>query len=70
MHKREDFHHTPEQVGQALRQALKLADTADLIDADRAALLPVMLTQLLSKQIFYEQVGPMPGLALPPNARH
>lgn len=67
--RQEDFHHTPEQVGRHIRQAVKLCDSAELTDADRAALLPAIVTLLASKQIFYEQIAPS-GIALPQNARH
>ena len=67
--KTEDHHHTPEQVNGYIEQALVLLEAHELTADERANLLPVVVTQLASKQIFYEQVAPM-GLALPGNARH
>lgn len=56
MHKTEDHHNTVEQVVGYTRDAVKVADEAGLSDADRAVLLPTILAQLASKQVFYEQV--------------
>jgi hypothetical protein len=70
MHKREDSHHTPEQVHGYVKQAGVIMDDFELTELERAHLGPVLVTLLSSKQIFYEQVGPIPGLALPQNARH
>jgi hypothetical protein len=67
MRKTEDHHHTPQQVENAARAALEIADAIGLDDADRAALLPTMLTLLSSKQVFYEQAAPLPAMAIPRN---
>lgn len=67
--KQEDHHHTPEQIGRHIRQAVKLADSAELTDADRAVLLPAILNLLAAKQIFYAETTPN-GIALPQTARH
>lgn len=65
MRRSEDFHNTPEQVEAAVRGACDIADRVGLDREDRAVLLPVMTTALLSKQIFYEQPQPVPpGLDL------
>jgi hypothetical protein len=69
MHKREDHHHTPQQVHGYVKQAGVIMDDFELTDRERAHLGPVLVTLLASKQIFYEQMVPG-GLALPPNARH
>ncbi len=57
MRKTEAYHHTPEQVKGYADEACKIADKLGLDDGDRAALLPVIFTQLSSKQIWYEQVS-------------
>lgn len=68
MHKREDFHHTPEQVHGYVKQAGLIMDDFALTEAERTHLGPVLVTLLSSKQIFYEQTPSLPNLALP--ARH
>lgn len=70
MHKREDFHHTPEQVHAAVKQAGVIMDDFELTELERAHLGPVLVTLLASKQIFYEQAPALAGLALPGAARH
>jgi hypothetical protein len=67
--KTEDHHHTADQVHHYIEQALVLLDEHELTPNERAYLLPVAVTLLSAKQVFYEQVAPM-GLALPGNARH
>lgn len=64
MHKTEDFHHTTVQVEAAAREACDIADRIGLDEADRAALLPMILTLLASKQVFYEQVAMGHGVDL------
>ncbi len=56
MHKTEDHHHTAAQLEAHAREACDIADRIGLDDADRSVLLPVLLTLLSSKQVFYEQV--------------
>ena len=68
MRKTEDYHHSPEQVGEYVTQAFAVCDNLKLSDAEREALLPTLVTLLSSKQVFYEQIAPM--MAIPQNARH
>lgn len=70
MRRSEDFHHSPEQVSHAIAQAIVLLDEHELTELERAHALPTLLTLLSSKQVFYEQMGALPNLALPGNARH
>jgi hypothetical protein len=65
MRRTEDQHNSPEQVAEYVRQALAVAQECELSDDDRRLLLPTILTQLASKQVFYEQVAPIGGLTLP-----
>ena len=67
--KTEDHHHTPEQVSLYVTQACAILHDHELSEIDNAALLPVLVTLLSSKQVFYEQVVPG-GMLLPGNARH
>jgi hypothetical protein len=62
MHKREDQHHTPAQLHGYVKQAGVIMDDFELTELERAHLGPVLVTLLASKQIFYEQVGPVPDL--------
>jgi len=64
MRRTEDYHNTSDQVLDAAKKAVEVADAADLTDEDRAVLLPVIMAQLSSKQVFYEQIQ-MSGLHLP-----
>lgn len=66
--KTEDQHNTPEQIGGYVLQAVKIADGAELSEADRAVLLPTILSLVSAKQVFYEQIAPT--MAIPGNARH
>ena len=70
MHKREDYHHTPEQLHAAVKQAGVIMDDFELTELERAHLGPTLVTLLSSKQIFYEQVGPLPDLGNLKAARH
>ena len=70
MHRTEDHHHSPEQVHGYVKQAGVIMDDFELSELERAHLGPVLVTLLASKQLFYEQVGALPNLALPGNARH
>ncbi len=70
MHKREDYHHTSAQVAEAAQEAVRIADDLVLTDEERLAVLPTLVTLLSSKQIFYEQVGPIPDLGNLKAARH
>lgn len=63
MHKREDFHHTPEQIHAAVKQAGVIMDDFELTELERAHLGPTLVSLLTSKQVFYEQVAPIPDLA-------
>ena len=60
MHKQEDHHHSPEQIEGYVTEAVRIADEAQLSDADRAALLPGIMGFLATKQIFYQQAQPIP----------
>ena len=70
MHKSEDFHHTPEQLHNAVKQAWVIMNDFQLSELERAHLGPVLVTLLSSKQVFYQQTGAIPDLALPGSARH
>ena len=48
-----------------MRQALEVADTCGLSDADRAVLLPAILDKMCSKQVVLEEIGGLPGMAIP-----
>jgi hypothetical protein len=68
MRRTEDHHHTPDEVGRYVDEAIQLCNERELDDELRVALLPTLVTLLSSKQLFYEQVAPM--VALPGNTRH
>jgi hypothetical protein len=70
MRKQEDQHHTPEQVQAYLEQASEIAYAVPLTNEERVSVLPTLVTLLASKQLFYEQMAPMPAMAIPRNARH
>lgn len=70
MHKSEDFHHTPEQLHNAVQQAGVIMDDFELTELERAHLGPMLVNLLSSKQVFYQQTGAIPDLALPGGARH
>jgi hypothetical protein len=70
MRRTEDRHHTPEHVNGYIEQALVLLDAHELSQMERAWLLPTIVTLLSAKQIFYEQIGALPNLAIPGNADH
>lgn len=57
----EAHHHTSEQVSEYVAEAIRIADSHDLSDADRAALLPGILTMVAAKQISYEQSQAIPA---------
>lgn len=65
MRRTEDQHNTPEQVLVYTKNAVAVADEADLTPEDRAVLLPQIMSQLASKQVFYEQINMAAGLHLP-----
>lgn len=65
--KAEDHHHTGEQIRGYLEDALLICDEHELTPADRAAVLPSLLTLLSSKQVFYEQMAA--PIVLPENRR-
>lgn len=56
----EDHHHTAEQVAEYVAQAQSICDEAPLLEDERLALLPVIVTLLASKQVFYEQMQHAP----------
>lgn len=67
MRRTEDHHNSGEQVREYVREAIGVADDCELSDADRATLLPTILSLVSNKQVFYEQVnlghlaGGLPG---------
>jgi hypothetical protein len=63
--KTEDHHNSPEQVAGYVGEALKVADHLGLEGADRAVLLPTILALVSNKQLFYEEIGNLPNLAIP-----
>ena len=65
MRRTEDHHNTGDQAREYVREAIAVADDCELSDADRAVLLPTILGIVSNKQVFYEQVGQIPGLSLP-----
>ncbi len=65
----EDYAHTAEQVNGYIEQALVLLDEHELTPNERAEPLPVVVNQLGTKQVFYEQAMPIDLSALK-NARH
>ena len=65
MHKTEDHHHTPEQVRKYVEQAKAICDDVPLLEDERVALLPTLVTILSSKQVFYMEAAPLPNLAIP-----
>jgi hypothetical protein len=65
MRRTEDQHNSPEQVRDYAQAALHIADGLNLTPEDRAVLLPVIMGQLASKQVFYEQAAMLPGGGLP-----
>jgi hypothetical protein len=70
MRRTEVHNYTPEQVNDHIEQAIVLLDAHELTADERAQLLPHVFVMLGGKQIVMEQIGPMSGLALPPNAGH
>jgi hypothetical protein len=70
MRKSEDHHHTSDQVIGYVREAQRICEEVDLSSNATIALLPTLVTLLSSKQVFYEQVGPLPGLAIPNTRLH
>jgi hypothetical protein len=64
MRKTHDHHHTPEEVEGFMLTALDIADRHGLDAEDRAAVLPVLVQLLSSKQVFYEQAAPLGPLDL------
>lgn len=65
MRRTEDHHNSSEQIEGYVREALQIAETCGLEGTDREVLLPVILGQVASKQVFYEQVSLAGGLQLP-----
>lgn len=63
MRKTEDHHHSPEQVHGYVKQAGVIMDDFELTEAERVHLGPVLVGLLAAKQVFYEQVGPLPDLS-------
>lgn len=59
MRRTEDYHHNAEQVAGYLDAALTLLDERELSEAERCAVLPVLISTLAAKQIFYEQAAPV-----------
>jgi len=61
----EDQHNSPEQVAEYVRQTVALADELELATEDRKVLLPTMLALISNKQLFYEEIGPVPNMVVP-----
>ena len=59
MRRTDDPHHTDEQVSEYLVRAVKILNRRDFTPEERAAVLPVVVTLLASKQVFYEQPQPV-----------
>lgn len=59
MRRTENYHHTTEQVGDYLDRALAILAERELSEAERARVLPALVTLLSSKQLFYEQPAPV-----------
>lgn len=61
-----EVHHDGEdQVQEYARRAVAVADALDLSPEDRATLLPTIMQQLGSKQVFMEQMELGPAMAIP-----
>lgn len=69
MRKTEDHHHSPEQILEYLALAREIRQQHGLSANEWLAVLPTLLTLVSGKQVFYEQVGPLPNLAIPGNTR-
>lgn len=63
LHKQKDQHNTPDEVKEWARQAVGIADELALAAEDRAVLLPAIMDELSSAQVFYEQVPTVADLA-------
>ena len=63
----EIHHSSDEQVAGYARGAVAIADELDLSAEDRAVLLPTIMAQLASKQVFMEQQQTGPVMAIPRN---
>jgi hypothetical protein len=65
-------HHTSEHVASFLSEALRIADEADLPEAERIAVLPTLISLLSSKsvQLIPPQPLSLPGLPVLGNGRH
>lgn len=67
MQRREEQHNTPEQAHHYLQQTLVIIDEADVPEDLREAAFAKVYDSVASKQIFFEQVAPLPNLG---NLRH
>lgn len=54
----EAHHHTPEQVSEALAEAKRICEAHGVDFPRHEDIVCALLTQLLSKQVWYEQVTP------------
>lgn len=61
----EVHHNAEEQVTDYARRAVAVADALDLSPEDRAVLLPTIMMQLGSKQVFIETMDVGPAMAIP-----
>ena len=52
----EGKHHTPEQVSEALAEALRICEVHDLEPPERATIAAALVGHLLSKQVVFEHV--------------
>lgn len=59
----EATHHTPEQVSEALAEARRICEAHGVDYPRHEQIVCTLVTQLLSKQVWYEQVTPT-GLVL------
>jgi hypothetical protein len=68
MRKTEIPHNTHAQIVGYVQEACAIADECLLSDADRAVLLPTILTCVSGKQLFFEQAAPvLPVMDIPRN---
>jgi hypothetical protein len=59
----------PEAIAEAVREAIGIADEAELSPEDRAVLLPAIFTNAVQRHVVMEQVGlGGPTLAIPQNS--
>lgn len=62
----EGLHHTPQQVEEAVAEAVRIVEAQGMEPVDVQHLVAAIVGNLLSKQVMFEQVTPA-GISLPPN---